>query len=87
MTSATITEPTGDAIVDGRYVILSIDGHAGAEIMTYRNYLSSKYHAEFDEWVKTFVNPFDDLRGHRSTLWVSLRATHATWCWRAKVRW
>ena len=63
MTSATISEPTTDAIVEGRYVILSIDGHAGAEIMTYRDYLSSKYHAEFDEWVTTFVNPFADLRG------------------------
>src|SRR4051794_23269222 len=62
MTNATITEPTSDAIVDGRYVILSIDGHAGAEMMTYRDYLSSKYHAEFDEWAKTFVNPFADLR-------------------------
>jgi len=62
MSSATITEPTSDAIVDGRYVILSTDGHAGAEMHTYRNYLSSKYHAEFDQWAKTFVNPFDDLR-------------------------
>ena len=57
MTSATITEPTSDAIVDGRYVILSIDGHAGAEITTYRDYLSSKYHAEFDEWVQDLREP------------------------------
>ena len=61
MAATTLTAP--DTIVDGRYVILSIDGHAGADVMTYRDYLPSKYHADFDDWVKDFKNPFDDLRG------------------------
>ena len=79
MTNATITEPTSDAIVDGRYVILSIDGHAGAEITTYREYLASAYHDEFDEWVKTFVNPFADLRGETAYRnWDSARRLEET---------
>ena len=28
----------------------------------YRDYLESRYHAQFDEWAKGFVNPWDDLR-------------------------
>jgi predicted TIM-barrel fold metal-dependent hydrolase len=60
--TATFVDQTSDAIVDGRYVILSTDGHAGAEVMTYRQYLPKRYHEEFDAWVETFVNPFQDLR-------------------------
>jgi predicted TIM-barrel fold metal-dependent hydrolase len=59
---ATTAAPTSDTIADGHYVILSVDGHAGATIQGYRDYLPSKYHEEFDEWAKAFENPFDDLR-------------------------
>jgi len=65
--SATISKPETTrqydhpAIVDGRYVILSSDGHAGASIMGYRDYLPSRLHDEFDAWVKRFENPFADL--------------------------
>ena len=51
------------AVVDGRYVIVSTDGHAGASVMTYRDYLPSRLHDEFDEWVKKFENPFADTEG------------------------
>jgi predicted TIM-barrel fold metal-dependent hydrolase len=51
------------AIADGRYVILSADGHAGAQLSTYRDYLPSRLHETFDEWAATFKNPFDDLVG------------------------
>ena len=65
--SVTISQPETTrqydhpAIVDGRYVILSSDGHAGASIMGYRDYLPSQLHDEFDAWVKRFENPFADL--------------------------
>jgi predicted TIM-barrel fold metal-dependent hydrolase len=52
-----------DTIVDGRYVIVSADGHCGASIMAYRDYLPARLHGEFDEWVKKFENPFADLEG------------------------
>jgi predicted TIM-barrel fold metal-dependent hydrolase len=48
---------------DERYVVISADGHAGADIADYRPYLESKWHAEFDEWAATYENPYDDLEG------------------------
>ena len=60
LTGSTIESP---AVVDGRYVIVSTDGHAGASVMAYRDYLPSRLHAEFDEWVKRFENPFADTEG------------------------
>ena len=61
----TITDDTVEspAIVDGRYVIVSADGHAGASVMAYRDYLPSRLHREFDDWVKRFENPFADTVG------------------------
>ncbi len=44
------------------YIVISSDGHAGAQVHEYRDYLESKYHDEFDAWEATFVNPFEDLR-------------------------
>src|SRR3954465_14121227 len=61
MATTTLTAP--DTTVEGHYVILSVDGHAGADVMTYRDYLPAKYHDDFDAWVKDFKNPFQDLRG------------------------
>jgi len=63
VTTDTLAMPTADTIVDGHYVILSIDGHAGATVEGYRDYLASRYHDQFDEWAGTFQNPFVDLRG------------------------
>ncbi len=51
------------AIADGRYVIVSADGHAGASIMAYREYLPSRLHTQFDEWAGMFENPFADIAG------------------------
>src|SRR3954452_8432704 len=45
-----------------RYIVISSDGHAGAQVHEYRDYLESRYHDEFDAWEAAFVNPFDDLR-------------------------
>ena len=61
--TTTAVVPEADTIVDGRYVILSVDGHAGADVMTYRDYLPSRLYDEFDEWAKRFENPFADLVG------------------------
>jgi predicted TIM-barrel fold metal-dependent hydrolase len=34
-----------------RYILISADTHAGADLRAYRPYLESKYHADFDAWV------------------------------------
>lgn len=45
-----------------RYAVISADGHAGAELYEYRDYLASEWHEEFDAWAPTYVNPFEDLQ-------------------------
>ncbi len=47
--------------VDARYVVISADGHAGADIRGYRPYLESTYLDQFDRWADAYVNPFGDL--------------------------
>jgi predicted TIM-barrel fold metal-dependent hydrolase len=51
------------ALPGDRYVVISSDGHAGADLYDYRPYLEARYHDEFDAWAPTYVNPFADLRG------------------------
>jgi predicted TIM-barrel fold metal-dependent hydrolase len=51
-----------DELTDAsRYTIVSVDGHAGAEISGYKPYLASRWHDEFDAWAAAYVNPFADL--------------------------
>ena len=45
----------------GRYVVISADGHAGADVRDYRRYLESDLHDDFDRWADAYVNPFGDL--------------------------
>jgi len=44
-----------------RYLVISADGHAGADLLGYRPYLESSYHEDFDRWTDAYVNPFGDL--------------------------
>jgi predicted TIM-barrel fold metal-dependent hydrolase len=46
-----------------RYTVISADGHAGASVPTYREYLASKWHDDFDAWAGGYENPFEDLAG------------------------
>jgi len=52
-----ISEPAADH----RYTVISIDGHAGADLLDYKPYLASRWHDEFDDWADAYVNPFADL--------------------------
>jgi len=44
-----------------RYVVISSDGHVGADLLDYKPYLESSLHDEFDRWAATYANPFSDL--------------------------
>ena len=44
-----------------RYVVISTDTHAGADLYDYKQYLPTRLHDDFDAWAKTYVSPFDDL--------------------------
>ena len=50
-----------------RYTIISADGHAGANLEAYREYLESEWHEEFDAWRGKYSNPFRDLQGDGRT--------------------
>ena len=45
------------------YTVISADGHAGAEIHQYRDYLASEFLDEFDRWVADYEVPYADLDG------------------------
>jgi predicted TIM-barrel fold metal-dependent hydrolase len=45
-----------------RYIVISSDCHAGANMLDYRAYLEARWHDEFDAWAAEYENPFDDLR-------------------------
>lgn len=44
-----------------RYVVISSDTHAGAQIQEYKQYLEPRWHDEFDVWAKGYSSPYDDL--------------------------
>lgn len=54
--------PSTSPITDNRrYVVISADCHAGADLRDYKPYLESRYHDEFDAWADSYVSPFGDL--------------------------
>ena len=44
-----------------RYVIISSDTHAGAELHQYKDYLEQRWHEDFDVWAQGYSSPYDDL--------------------------
>jgi predicted TIM-barrel fold metal-dependent hydrolase len=48
-------------VSDERYIVISADGHAGADLRDYRPYLEADYLDDFDRWADAYVNPFGDL--------------------------
>ena len=44
-----------------RYVVISADTHAGADLLDYKPYLTSEFHQDFDAWAASYISPFDDL--------------------------
>jgi predicted TIM-barrel fold metal-dependent hydrolase len=44
-----------------RYVVISADCHAGAELYEYKPFLEKRYHEAFDDWAEQYVNPYADL--------------------------
>jgi predicted TIM-barrel fold metal-dependent hydrolase len=41
-----------------RYVVISSDGHAGADLFDYKPYLAREFHDEFDDWSAGFTEPW-----------------------------
>jgi predicted TIM-barrel fold metal-dependent hydrolase len=47
--------------MDERYVVISADGHAGASMDTYGEYLEARFRDEYEGWRSSYQNPYDDL--------------------------
>jgi predicted TIM-barrel fold metal-dependent hydrolase len=58
MTDSTAPVPTPN----GRYIVISGDCHAGAEMRDYKPFLEARHHDAFDDWADHFVNPYGDLK-------------------------
>ena len=43
------------------YVVISADGHAGAPLLVYKDYLERRWHEEFDAWAASFSDPWANL--------------------------
>jgi hypothetical protein len=44
-----------------RYVLISTDTHAGADIRDYKPYLDRQFHEEFDAWARDFSDGWSGL--------------------------
>jgi len=44
-----------------RYVLISTDCHAGADLRDYKPYLEQRWHAEFDEWADGYFDLWGDI--------------------------
>jgi len=53
--------------VNDRYIVISADCHAGANMDTYKGYLEQRYIDDFDAWRGAYRNPFRDLQGDGRT--------------------
>ncbi|HET6951633.1 MAG TPA: amidohydrolase family protein [Acidimicrobiales bacterium] len=51
----------GDTAGSQRYVIISSDCHAGADLRDYKPYLPKRWHDEFDAWASTYFDPWADI--------------------------
>jgi predicted TIM-barrel fold metal-dependent hydrolase len=43
------------------YVLISTDGHAGADLLDYRPYLEQRWHDEFDAWAAGFADAWGEV--------------------------
>ena len=41
-------------------IVISADGHCGAPLWDYKQYLDRRYHEEFDPWARSFRDPWSE---------------------------
>jgi predicted TIM-barrel fold metal-dependent hydrolase len=64
---------------DDRYVVISADGHVGADVPDYKPYLESKWHEEFEGWAATFSDPWSALDDSEFAIGVSSLKSEYSW--------
>jgi predicted TIM-barrel fold metal-dependent hydrolase len=50
-----------DGAVGRPYVLVSTDGHAGADLLDYRPYLEARWHDEFDQWADGYSDAWGEV--------------------------
>jgi predicted TIM-barrel fold metal-dependent hydrolase len=50
-----------DSSAGRRYVLISSDCHAGADLLDYKPYLEQRWHDEFDAWTNEYFDPWADI--------------------------
>jgi predicted TIM-barrel fold metal-dependent hydrolase len=58
--------PMADTTPD-RYILVSTDSHAGADLLDYRAYLPTRWHDDFDAWAADYQNPWEIVGGADNT--------------------
>jgi len=66
------------------YVVISADGHAGAPLLAYKDYLEKKWHEEFDAWAASFADPWADLE--ESDFKPGVASANSTFSWDSPKR-
>lgn len=69
----------GDAGPGHRYVVISSDCHAGADILGYRPYLETRWHDEFDAWASSYSDPWAELESADIMMGVASFASRLNW--------
>jgi predicted TIM-barrel fold metal-dependent hydrolase len=67
-----------------RYVVISADGHAGAPLLTYKDYLAKQWREEFDAWAAAFADPWSDLE--ESDIKPGVASSDSTFSWDSAKR-
>jgi predicted TIM-barrel fold metal-dependent hydrolase len=66
------------------YVVISADGHAGAPLLVYKDYLEKHWHDEFDGWAAEFADPWADLE--ESDIKPGVASSDSTFSWDSPKR-
>jgi predicted TIM-barrel fold metal-dependent hydrolase len=51
----------GETTGSDRYIVISSDCHAGADLRDYKPYLEARWHEEFDAWAGSYFDPWADI--------------------------
>jgi predicted TIM-barrel fold metal-dependent hydrolase len=69
-----------------RHVVVSSDCHAGAQMETYREYLDSSWHDEFDAWAAAYTNPWEQFDRNESGVRAGMSAGTLESNWDSTLR-
>ncbi|MGH8999298.1 MAG: amidohydrolase family protein [Acidimicrobiia bacterium] len=62
-----------------RYVVISADGHAGAPLLGYKDYLEKAWREAFDGWAASFTDPWADLEENEIKMGVASADSTLSW--------